>query len=100
MKAETGCAYVMIARAARGNPWIFSGERPGAGGIFEMILRHARMQVEYAGEYIGVRQMRKHIGWYVTGLPNAAAMRGQANTVCTMRDIEELVASWRKSFGE
>ena len=95
MREETGCAYVMIARAARGNPWIFSGERPDAGGIFDMILYHARIQAAYAGDALAARQMRKHIGWYVTGLPGAAAMRREANAVCSIREIEGLIARWR-----
>ena len=71
MGEETGCDGFMIARGARGNPWIFqqilheweTGEplaKPTMGEMVEMMLRHARMQIEFKGEYVGIREMRKH----------------------------------------
>lgn len=71
---QTGCDGIMIGRAARGNPWIFhrintyleKGElvkEPDRREIAEMMLRHARLQVELKGEYTGIREMRKHIAW-------------------------------------
>ena len=72
MFKETGCDAVMIGRAVRGNPWIFrelnhyfhTGEklsRPTAEEVCEMILRHAEDQIAIKGEYIGIREMRKHV---------------------------------------
>lgn len=102
MMSLTGCDGVMIARGARGNPWIFSrtlhylrtGEllaHPGAGTIGEMILRHAKMLVEYKGEYLGVREMRKHMAWYTSGLKGSARLRGEINGAETLEDLEALV---------
>ena len=102
MMAQTGCDGVMIGRGAQGNPWIFrqilhwmeTGERmasPTRQEIREMILRHGRLQVECKGEYLAVRQMRKHMAWYLKGFPNSARLRGQVNEVETFREIEDLI---------
>ena len=95
MMKETGCDGVMIARAARGNPWIFkrilskleTGEEcpePTMEERRDTILKHARLQTEYKGEYTAVREMRKHIGWYTTGLPHSARLRQKVNEMETM----------------
>ena len=76
MMEETGCDAVMIARAARGNPWIFREvnawltdrtvpERPSRRQVIQMLLRHARMLCEYKGEKIGIREMRAHAAKYL-----------------------------------
>lgn len=73
----------MIGRGAEGNPWIFkqilhyreTGEtlaKPTQHEVKEMMLRHARMQVEYKGGAIGIREMRKHVAWYTAGFPHSA----------------------------
>lgn len=88
----TKCDAIMIGRAAQGNPWIFqrviyyleTGEllpEPTPQQKIEKALRHARMLIEYKGEYIGVREMRKHISWYMKGVKGAAELRGKINTV-------------------
>lgn len=98
----TGCDGVMIARAAQGNPWIFreilheieTGEklpRPGQEEIKEMILRHAKLLLDFKGEYIAIREMRKHISWYTTGLPGSAKFRGKMNEMETMEQLMETV---------
>lgn len=98
MMKETGCDGVMVARGARGNPWIFREllslwkdgkvlEGPTIEEKKDLILRHAKMQVELKGEYMGIRQMRKHIGWYTVGMKNSAKLRGAA---CQIESIEEL----------
>ena len=107
MLDETGCDGIMIGRACRGNPWIFrevthylqTGEMPAAPTMTEMmntILRHARLQVECKGEYIAVREMRKHISWYTAGLPHSAKLRGKINGI---ENMEELEACVRECFG-
>ncbi len=91
MMEETGCDAVMIGRAARGNPWIFSEclakmqeqpyERPDAGAVKDMILRHAEMLITCKGEYIGMREMRKHAAWYTQGIRGASKLRGKLNEI-------------------
>ena len=98
----TGCDGIMIGRAVRGNPWIFrelnhyftTGEvlsKPSWEEIREMILRHARMQIELKGEFTGIREMRKHIAWYTAGMPHSAAVRREVNEVETYEQLERLV---------
>ncbi len=99
---QTGCDGVMIARGAQGNPWIFSEmisyeetgvipPRPGKEELKEMMLRHARMQLEYKGEYSGIREMRKHVAWYTKGIPGAARLREQINSVESCEELEDLL---------
>lgn len=99
---ETGCDGIMIGRAAQGNPWIFREinhwmrtkeflPRPSTEEIVEMILRHARMQVEYKGEYTGIREMRKHVAWYTQGLPHSSSLRREVNQVETYDQLEDLL---------
>ena len=59
----------------------------------EMILRHARMQVELKGEYQGIREMRKHVAWYTAGCPGSSALRNDVNLVETLAELEELIES-------
>ena len=56
-----------------------------------MMLRHARLQLKYKGEYTGVREMRKHISWYTAGMPHSAKIREQVNAVETFAALEELI---------
>ncbi|HIR13588.1 MAG TPA: tRNA dihydrouridine synthase DusB [Candidatus Choladousia intestinavium] len=99
---ETGCDGVMIGRAARGNPWIFKEvstylatgtipERPSKEEIRNMMFRHMEMQVEYRGEYSGIREMRKHISWYTAGFPNSAKLRQAVNQAETAEQMRELL---------
>lgn len=98
----TGCDGVMIGRAARGNPWLFRRvveylengkilDKPSKEEVKAMMLRHARMQVECKGDYTGIREMRKHISWYTTGLPSSAKLRGRINSVESLAEMEELL---------
>ena len=102
MQKETGCDGVMIGRGAQGNPWIFSellaydrtGEmpaRPTKEEIKQMIHRHGVLQVKYKGEYLGIREMRKHVSWYTSGLPNSAKLRGEINAVESLEELESLL---------
>lgn len=95
---KTGCDGVMIGRGAQGNPWIFREvtaalegreipPRPTRQELYDMIVRHARLAAQYKGEYITVREMRKHLAWYTTGLPHAAALRRQINGMETMEEL-------------
>ncbi len=101
MLEQTGCDGIMIGRAARGNPWIFreistfletgvKADAPTKKEVRDVILRHAALQLEVKGEYIGIREMRKHLSWYTAGYPNSSRLRAKINEMETM---EELVAS-------
>lgn len=100
MLEETGCDGVMIGRAARGNPWIFrevtaylengrKEPRPEAEEVKDVILRHAELQTRYKGEYIGIREMRKHIAWYTAGYPHSAKFRGRINEIEGMEELRK-----------
>ncbi|MGN0398362.1 MAG: tRNA dihydrouridine synthase DusB [Candidatus Fimimorpha sp.] len=102
MLDETGCDGIMIARAARGNPWIFREiteylekgtvpKRPSWEEVVQMILRHGRMQMEFSGEYMGIRQMRKHVAWYTAGMPHSAAIRRASNEVESLDQLEAIL---------
>lgn len=108
MIEQTGCDGVMIGRAAQGNPWIFrevvqfleDGTIPAPPDLREkreMVLRHARLQMEYKGEYTAVREMRKHLAWYTVGMPHSAKFRQMINALDSM---EQLVRSVDTIFGE
>lgn len=99
---ETGCDAVMIGRAVRGNPWIFremnhyflAGEklpRPSVSELQEMILRHARWQIEKKGEFTGIREMRKHVAWYTAGMRHSAGLRRESNLISSYQELEELL---------
>lgn len=99
IQQETGCDGIMIGRAAQGNPWIFSEikeyfetgktpERPSRKQVRDMIEKHARMQLECKGEYIGMREMRKHVAWYISGFPGATKLRKE---VCEVENMDQLL---------
>ena len=98
MMEQTGCDGIAIGRAAQGNPWIFrevlhyleTGKelpRPTREEIFEVVKQHAALNLQYKGEYTGVREMRKHLSWYSSGIPGGAKMRGRINEMESMDDI-------------
>lgn len=102
MVKQTGCDGIMIARGAQGNPWIFSEmtayeqtgqlpDRPARREVREMMLRHARLQLQYKGEYLGIREMRKHVAWYTKGLQGSAKLREEINRVESYAELEKLL---------
>lgn len=104
MLKQTGCDGIMVGRAARGNPWIFreiktyleTGEHalpPTAEEKRDTILRHAALQLQVKGEYIGIREMRKHLSWYTAGYPHSAKLRQKINEMETMEELIESVDS-------
>lgn len=106
MYRQTGCDGFMIGRGAQGNPWIFrqilhfleTGEalpKPPVKEVVETMLRHARMLIAYKGEHTGIREMRKHAGWYVNGCRNAAKLRGKINEV---ESYAELLALFEETL--
>lgn len=102
---HTGCDAIMVGRGAQGNPWIFkrilhylkTGEllpEPTAEERVGKALRHSKMLIDYKGEYIGIREMRKHMAWYMKGLPGAAELRGKLNYAETMAEMEALLQGY------
>ncbi len=98
----TGCDAVMIGRAAMGNPWIFkqtityleTGELlpdPDPQERINMAIRHLNLIVADKGEYIGVREMRKHAAWYTKGFPGAAQLRQRINQAKTSAELKAIL---------
>ena len=106
MRAETGCAGVMIARGSFGNPWIFTQARallegrpapaaPDAVERFAVALRHARLQLEIQGDDRRTAlEFRKHLGWYTRGLRGAAELRRELYTIESMAEIERIFEAY------
>jgi nifR3 family TIM-barrel protein len=104
MQEQTCCDGFMIARGAQGNPWIFrqilhyfeTGEhlsKPPFEEVVQMILRHAQMMLAFKGEYIGIREIRKHAAWYTAGYPNSSQLRVAINRVESYGELEELLVT-------
>jgi len=103
MLAETGCDGLMVARGALGNPWIFHQTcellegRPvtpvSCADRMAMAEQHLALFTDYAGASVAVREMKKHLGWYIHGVPGAAALR---RTVNMAQDTDELQAIIRQ----
>lgn len=102
MCEQTGCDGVMIARGAQGNPWIFSEllayeetgiipPRPSVDEIRSTMLRHAQLQIEYKGEFCGIREMRKHVAWYTKGMHGSARLREQINMVESYEELQKIL---------
>ena len=100
MIKETGCDFVMVARGAMGNPWIFKelnaalhGEetppRPTVRELSLMMTRHLNELVRLKDEYSAVREMRKFIAWYTKGVKGAAKLRGKINNIETHAEMKE-----------
>jgi tRNA-dihydrouridine synthase B len=103
----TGCDYIMVARGGQGNPWLFAQinslldgkaiEPPAFGERLAVALRHAQGLIDMKGERIAVQQMRKHLGWYIKGIPHAAVWRERLNRLNTMVEIVLLLDEVRAS---
>ena len=102
---HTGCDAIMVGRGAQGNPWSFKRilhyletgallPEPTGEERVEKALRHAQMLIDYKGEYIGVREMRKHMAWYMKGMPGAAELRGKLNYAENMAELEDLLRGY------
>jgi len=101
---ETGCDFVMIARGALGNPWIFrealalwKGQNvpppPSIKEKAEVILKHFDLLLEEKGEYAAVREMRKHAGWYLKGIKGSAGLRRQLNSITKADVLKETISA-------
>ena len=107
---ETGCDGVMIGRAAQGNPWIFRAFRsfletgveippPTIAERGALILRHLDMLIQYKGDYIGAREMRKHATWYTKGMVGGGNLRDAFNHAETREDFQRIVEQMIKNAG-
>lgn len=105
MMEETGCDGVMVARGARGNPWIFREiqallkgrsvpQRPDRQELFGTMMRHVRMLAQYKGVSCAVREMRKHVAWYTAGYPNSSLLRGHVNEAVSLEELEALLSKY------
>lgn len=101
----TGADAVMIGRAAQGRPWIFreiqhylaTGKHlapPTWGELSELLLTHLDDHYRFYGEYTGVRTARKHIGWYLSGLPGGRELCDRINLIDSTQEQWQAVANW------
>ncbi|MBZ4646203.1 MAG: tRNA dihydrouridine synthase DusB [Clostridia bacterium] len=105
MLEYTGCDGIMIGRGAQGNPWIFSrvihylntGEllpEPTPQEKINKAIENVRLLVQYKGEYVGIREARKHVAWYIKGLRNAARVKEAVNRITTLSEMENLLREY------
>lgn len=114
MIEKTGCDGVMVGRGALGKPWVFSeinhffetGEflpEPSIDARMEVLKKHISKLIEYKGEYIAMREARKHAAWYVKGIRGAAKYRAEIGKINTFSDLEALIGKITEScsgFGD
>ncbi len=102
---ETGVDGIMIGRGALGNPWIFKQiehylktcEKLKAipnEEKYKVILEHFELLLEEKGEYTATREIRKHISWYVKGMPNATVIRDKINSVESENDFKKILKQY------
>ena len=104
MFEETGVDGIMIGRASLGNPWIFkeiisclAGKkyfRPSNEEKLKTVLKHYDMLTAEKGEYTAVREMRKHIGWYIKGMENASSLRTEVNQLENEEEIKKKICDF------
>ncbi|MBM7557162.1 tRNA dihydrouridine synthase DusB [Halanaerobacter jeridensis] len=105
----TNCDGIMIARGAKGNPWIFkrvahylnSGEiisPPQPEQKITTAINHLKKLVEYKGEYVGVREMRKHAAWYLKGLRNCTVVKEKVNHAESLEEMTAILQGYREQF--
>jgi len=103
---QTGCDGVMIGRGGMGNPWLFSrslkliqsgqlAPGPEFTDKIDTALKHLRMVAEFKGENRAVREMRKHIAWYLKGLRDSAKIREAVNRALTVKELEGILHEYR-----
>ena len=98
---ETGCDFLMVGRGSLGRPWVFRniGEYLQGGALLPeppveermtVMLRHIEILCEYKGSYIGMRQARKHAGWYIRGVHGAASFRSEIGSISSLDELKAL----------
>lgn len=99
----TGCDAVMVGRAALGNPFVFGRINAAIAGRplppaptvtqrMDALRRQVTLMCEYKGEFIALREARKHASWYIKGLRGASALRARASELCTLDDLDAFIA--------
>lgn len=91
MKKVTGCDGVMISRGALGNPFVFSKEVHSRNVLIDTAINHYNALIAYKGEYVGVREARKHLAWYVKGMRGASRIKDIINTCEDPKEILEIL---------
>jgi nifR3 family TIM-barrel protein len=102
LMAETGCDGVVIGRGCLGRPWLFGEleaaltgrpvpDAPDLGHVASTVARHARLLCEHLGADKGIRDMRKHIGWYLKGYPAGPELRRRLGMVSSLTELDELL---------
>lgn len=104
MLRQTGCYAVMVGRGAMGNPWIFRDWQRARQGLppaapsprerIETAHAHARALVAHKGEYIGLREMRKHAAWYLKGLRGSAQVRVRVNLAQSLGELSDILQAY------
>jgi nifR3 family TIM-barrel protein len=103
MRAETGCAGVVVGRGCLGRPWLFRDlaaafdgrpipAAPRLGEVADLLVEHAVLLTDHLGADTGLRELRKHTGWYLQGFPVGRALRRALNQVSTLEELDRLLA--------
>lgn len=106
IKDHTGCDAIMIGRGAQGNPWIFKMidhymktgqllDPPSKDEKIDIAIKHMDLAIKEHGEYVAVREMRKHIGWYLKGMKHSARFRDQINHMVTAKEVIDTLNQYR-----
>jgi nifR3 family TIM-barrel protein len=104
MVEQTGCDGVVVGRGCLGRPWLFGelraafagepiGFGPTLGEVLAVLRRHAELLVAHYGEDKGIRDLRKHMAWYLHGFPVGSSLRQRFGLVHSMAELDDLLAS-------
>lgn len=109
IRKKTGCDAIMIGRGAQGNPWIFNrinhymktGEilpEPSTEEKIKTAIKHLKLAIEEDGEYVAVREMRKHLGWYLKGMKKSARLRDEINKLESAEEVINRLEAYMAQF--
>ena len=101
MMEETGCDMVMVGRGALGRPWVFAEinayldhevilPEPPVAQRMAVMLRHIEKICQYKGEFVGIREARKHAAWYTKGLHGAANYRARIGLISSIEELQQI----------